>query len=543
MKIKAIVYNSKLHRNDFDHGIGVEYAEENNLFDALVLVSKRRDVCVDISHYLFIDANLWHNFNIDSIFGLITENKGDVWHGYISENRFPELYTFYNPVWLYSLIGGNDVAHTNWKIGGDILLVKTDVLNHAQFLEEGYEHKINALFDWGYVLHNSGFIVRYIPALNNSEYNQVILFNNNDELLFAKRHMSKKWLYWTVFRHVTKTLNLLLLIHLFNKFKTVKEVTYSNFERRNIDTVVKSYKVSVFTPTLYRYSYLEEELRQLRNQTIIPHQIIITDQTNMEDIDIAFLDLYKDLSIHYKHQVEKGQCNAWNYCIENATGDFFLFLGDDADEIPANFIEQLLKTMHQLNADVVACNIKEGQGDFPYKQQNVFVTDTFPICLVRRSAFDKSGGYDYAYNKGIRADADVAIRMHLSGALMVLDPKIKIHHHRAPIGGLREYKQRKISNEEARQSIFKFRFPAFTEYYLLKRYFTPSARIEFLLLKYISSFQAHMGWGHTLVKIIYGFIISPFLIYSIAQAQKKANELFFRYPQIPVFKHENSQSN
>ena len=71
--------------------------------------------------------------------------------------------------------------------------------------------------------------------------------------------------------------------------------------------------------------------------------------------------------------------------------------------------------------------------------QRFRVSDTFPTnnSMVTRTALDRSGWFDPAYDRGDRADHDLGMRLYLSGARMVMDPRIDLLHNHAPRGGLR----------------------------------------------------------------------------------------------------------
>lgn len=544
MEILFLTYGKiKIEYNqDVAHQHKVNLQQFDNLEATLSFIKQNHPKS---DYYVFYNSDTLVINAIDSILNTIISYKNiEVLHGNSSKSSdFLNVYRFQNPIWLYNLDPDVGIDHTNWRIGFDLLVLKQSVVTQYIAKITEYENSHSSALDWGYLLHQSGVIVRYSARLNQLYSNAVSYSASiHDQFLFAKRHLSSKWFYWSTLRYLSTYGKLTAVLSVLRRLKAIGKVAYVEHARKmpEIRKDLSNCKVSVFTPTLYRYSYLEQELIQLSNQTIKPHQIIITDQTKHDDINVEFLSKYNDLNILYTHQSENGQCVAWNYCIEHATGDYLLFLGDDADDITTEFIEQLLTTLVRFDADVVACNIKERDADYPYKQKEVFVTDTFPICLVKRSMFFKTGGYDFAYNKGIRADGDVAIRMYLNGALMILNPQIKIYHHRAPVGGLRSHKQRKVSNKDARSSITKFQFPAFTEYYLLSRYYPERDRKELLLLKYISVFQTSRGFVFTILKVLYGIIISPILIYRVKQTIKQADRLFENHPKIPVLNHADT---
>lgn len=490
-------------------------------------------------YLLFIDTTKYTLPDEKVIQSIINEMPGEIWHAGLKKlhTPFPILYNYYQPTWLYNLDPENTIASTSWHLSSGCFLANTQIL--LPLLDPCKQYTSSRAFgsDIGYRMLKGGAIIRYEPSLAilkkyEADFDPIPL---TDSCIFMQRHTGTKWYIWSLFRHLVNTLQFISILRSIVSTPKTNRLAPKQIARKPFTKPQEQEKptISVFTPTLQRYTYLEEELKQLRNQTIPPVQIIITDQTDPELRDTSWLKKYDDLPILYTQQEEKGQCNAWNYCLENATGDYVLFLGDDADEIQPNFLKELYTTLTTFKADMVACNIKEDSTVYPYKQTDVFITDTFPICLVKKSVFEKSGGYDYAYNKGIRADADLAIRIHLTGALMVLNPNIKIHHHRAPVGGLRHHKQRQITNKMSRASITHFQLPAFSEIYLFNRFFSPLQVKEMLLLKKLSALAVKGGIGKQALKLMVAVVSYRSLHQKMKQVKANAKQLALAYPQIP----------
>jgi glycosyltransferase involved in cell wall biosynthesis len=251
-------------------------------------------------------------------------------------------------------------------------------------------------------------------------------------------------------------------------------------------TTAQATSVSVLAPTLYRYSYLYAELAQLSKQTILPLEVLVTDQTEAKDRIPIDESKYPSLTIRYFPQDTKGQCVAWNKLLEEAKGEYVLFLGDDADKIEAGFIEKLLATLKRFDCDMVASNVIEF--DTPDKKlpEYYYLTDTFPISIIKKSILIKTGFMDMFFNRNIRADHDLAMRCHLEGALMIFDPSAVIFHHRAPTGGLRAHKARVVTNSMAKKSVTKFVSPTSSEIYLAKKYYNLQQVKNYIKIKYLN---------------------------------------------------------
>ena len=264
-----------------------------------------------------------------------------------------------------------------------------------------------------------------------------------------------------------------------------------------------SKRVSVLSPTLDRYLYLENELEQLEKQTVKNLEVLITDQTDNNKRRRIDANKYPGIKVQYFPQDEKGQCSAWNKLLQEAKGEYVLFLGDDADNMLPDFIEKLLDTAQKFNAEIVASNVVELK--MPRKTVNhyYYMSDTFPITLAKREVIMDAGGMDMFFNKNIRADYDLALRCHEKGALIIFDSSALIDHHHAPVGGLREHNARVLTHKESKQSLSKFVEPTSSEIFLVKRHFAEKQYKSYIRIKYFNQIFVK---GSVLKKLIRGLL-------------------------------------
>lgn len=104
--------------------------------------------------------------------------------------------------------------------------------------------------------------------------------------------------------------------------------------------------ISVIIPIYNTEKYIEKTLKSLKNQTKNNFEIIlVNDGTEDNSIEIA-IELLKDTNIDYKiiNQINQGQSKARNIGIENAKGDYILFLDSD-DYIDEKLIEIVEKNI------------------------------------------------------------------------------------------------------------------------------------------------------------------------------------------------------
>jgi hypothetical protein len=154
--------------------------------------------------------------------------------------------------------------------------------------------------------------------------------------------------------------------------------------------------------------------------------------------------------------------------------------------------------------------------------------------MVRRSFFEKAGLFDYAFDRGARADADVAMRGYIAGALMILDPSIRVAHWRASRGGLRVHGARVITTASSRVKLTHRDVPSPTELYLVMRHFTARQLRE---MEWQSVVGTLIGRGTRLWRLLKMFVSVVYLpntIWRVRENQRRARAMMAEFPRIPM---------
>lgn len=458
---------------------------------------------------LFWDYSLG-NPDVNLIEELVASNV-DAWHGglKVGTGGSPEILNYVVPSWIYTIDAGIDVTHTNFRLSLRACLIRTSVLRQLGGISSIYQSLEMSGISLGYELLRKGGVVRYHTDFVKSNSNEKINISERDEWVFLNRFFPKRWQLWTV-------INKKGLFRNFKNWIKVRRVKYISCKpeiHSSVKTnVTVSYKsVSVLAPTLDRYSYLLNEFEELAEQTIKPLEVLATDQTNEENRVVIDTDKYPNINAKIFPQNEKGQCVAWNKLLDEAKGEYVLFLGDDADGIKQDFIEKLLQTAQFFNCDMVASNVYECGGGEPNVNSHYYLTDTFPITLIKRDLVNSVGNMDMFYNRNIRADFDLSIRCHLRGAFMIFDPSALIGHHRAPMGGLRAHKARVVTNHMSKNMLTKIADPTSSELFLIKKYFTPLQFKMYVRVKYFNQMIVNGNVVKKILRLIVMFVKSPII--------------------------------
>lgn len=456
---------------------------------------------------------------IDLIQQLISKPV-DAWHSGLKTGiaALPNVMDYIDPTWMYNKNAPLDIEHTNFRLSFRSLLIKTSIIKDMEPVLKGFTSFEMAGIAFGYTLIKSGAIIRYTPGLSNKTIDAQYV-PLKDEWVFAKKFYTTKWHLWLLFTmpHFFKN------IALYNKVSGISAISLQpNVHASDIAVNAIYRTVSVLAPTLDRYEYLLAELEQLSQQQIMPLEVLITDQTPSERRQLIDTKQFPELNIRVFPQEESGQCVAWNKLLEEAQGEYVLFLGDDADDITPDFIARLLSTIQTFDADMVAANVIEAGITYKTKNRHYYLSDTFPITLIKRSVLLKTGFMDMFYNKNIRADHDLAMRCHLVGSLMIFNPSATIFHHRAPVGGLRAHKARVVTNHMVKQSLSKFTVPTASELYLVKKYYNPVQFKAYVRIKFLNQLFIDGGVLRRIAKTAYFIFKSPSLFRKYKQNNAQA---------------------
>ena len=100
-------------------------------------------------------------------------------------------------------------------------------------------------------------------------------------------------------------------------------------------------KVSVIIPTLNRYEYLKDVLKDLENQDYKNFDVIVIDQS--DPFQKKFYENFAlDIKLH--QQKEKALWLARNHAVELSDSDYLLLFDDDS-RVKSNWISQHLKCL------------------------------------------------------------------------------------------------------------------------------------------------------------------------------------------------------
>jgi glycosyltransferase involved in cell wall biosynthesis len=470
---------------------------------------------------------------------------GDLWHAglRLGMGGLPGAIDFVAPVWMLNRDPGLEIEATSWRLSLRACLVRHPVIEQMGFIQPEFHTLEAAALEWGHRCISQGVIVRHVPALFSARISKPAApsLPFEDELRFVLYRFGRKWVFWTLLRAVLS--GYARPIQAQNAWRQLGRVpptpAFRAFQSTTLVTDTTMHKpsawISVLIPTLERYTYLRTLLAQLRQQTQPPVEIIVVDQTDAARRQPELVNEFKDLPVRWFYRSQPGQCSSRNAGLEAAQGDLILFLDDD-DEAPEELIAALVASMQRFRAQVISGVAEEtGAGPLPQAFTYARASDVFPtnITLVQREALRRSGLFDLAYEHGARADGDLGMRVYLSGALMVLDPAVRVIHHHAASGGLRAHKARVVTYSSSRRRLTQRRLASASEFYLARRYFSFRQVHEMAWLNILGTFSLRAGWGYRLVKAVISLALLPDTVFRLRRHDRQAREMLRHFPSIP----------
>ena len=141
----------------------------------------------------------------------------------------------------------------------------------------------------------------------------------------------------------------------------------------------KKAKVSVLVPFYNVEKYVGRCVESLFSQTYSNIEyVFVNDCTpdNSMDIINEYIDKFnvRNKCVIINHEVNKGISASRNDCLDNATGDYILFIDSD-DYIDKDMVELLVKAAIENNADISGCGYIEEYKDHSVEMPQRYTND------------------------------------------------------------------------------------------------------------------------------------------------------------------------
>lgn len=189
-------------------------------------------------------------------------------------------------------------------------------------------------------------------------------------------------------------------------------------------------KVSICIPQYNRINYLLRSLKVIELQTYENIEIAISDDCSIDDTESEILELittYKYPIVFSKNAKNEGYDRNYRKCIEIATGDYAVVIGNDDTIYGEKSIEYLVKFLQENNyPDIGFCNLIEERTNNTFVERafSTTILGTGPTVAAKYySCFSFVGGLIYKRSEFLKYntnkyDSSVYTQIYL-GVLMI----------------------------------------------------------------------------------------------------------------------------
>lgn len=186
--------------------------------------------------------------------------------------------------------------------------------------------------------------------------------------------------------------------------------------------------VSVIIPVYNVERFLKECVDTVLEQTYQNLEIILIDDGSTDDSP-GICDTYalKDNRIKVIHQQNQGAAVARNTGLENATGEYIVFVDSD-DFINEKMIEKLYIALKQTDSDLSICNFKytsENGKEIALKETDIKNEVLYTEEIIDKLFQNNNCGYIVIWNKMYKKDLWKQIRYPVG---VIYEDEAVIHH-------------------------------------------------------------------------------------------------------------------
>lgn len=303
--------------------------------------------------------------------------------------------------------------------------------------DQNYKSELSEFYDLSWQAIHKGYIGDTKPI------KEVSAIPLGDEYYFISKYFSSAWVFYVLVIRILSFNNPFKECYAWYKTRKVKRSDYlKNSIKYDAWNTFKSQllednpKITVIIPTLNRYVYLKDVLRDLEKQDYKNFEVIVVDQSEpfQKDFYKAF-----DLDLKVIYQKEKALWLARNSAIKNAKGTLIALSEDDV-RVRSDWLTQHIKCLDFFKAHISA-GVFYPQGSSIPKERSFFtVASQFATgnALLFKDVFRKIGLFDRQFEKQRMGDGEFGLRCYINGFKSISNPFASCIDVKASTGGLRQ---------------------------------------------------------------------------------------------------------
>lgn len=397
-------------------------------------------------------------------------------------------------------------------------------------LDSNYESKYATEYDLSWQAIQNGFIK------NTPTYSAFEKVSVKDNYRFIRKNFHKAWVFYVLALRLVSFKNPFVELKAWYHTRSVSRVNIKKKTLFNTDfktyksiLIEASPKVSVVIPTLNRYEYLKDVLKDLELQDYQNFEVIVVDQSDVFDTNF-----YNDFNLNFNiiRQKEKALWLARNSAIKNAKGELIALSEDDV-RIKKDWISAHIKCLDFFDARVSAGVFYPQGKEIPAERSFFSVASQFATgnAMLYKEVFKKVGLFDRQFEKQRMGDGEFGLRVYLNSIKSVSNPLASCVDIKASSGGLREMG----SWDAFRPSNFFAPRPIPSVLYFFRRYFGKKAsRLAMLRTIPLSIFPYQFKKNKPLLLIgtCITLLLFPLVIYQVSKSWSLATKKIKQGPLI-----------
>ncbi len=343
------------------------------------------------------------------------------------------------PGWQFNIKPVNAKAYASCLFHPELLPLKEG----GEQEDLAFETLAGRYADIGYRAWNRGNLI-WADAITEDKIRALPKPSVKDEYIFVSKYWGRHWAAFALLRRLISLHNPFNEIIGFLKASKVKRCNpfsdpinrgdYDNFQSSLLS---QQPLVAVIIPTLNRYKYLVDVMKDLEKQDYKNFEVIVVDQSN--PFDQEFYNKF-DCRTTVIHQKERLLWTARNNAVKATKAEYLLFFDDDS-RVDADWISQHVKCLDYFQSDISAgVSLSVIGRKVPQSYSYFRWADQFDSgnALVKRSVFKSIGLFDEQYNKQRMGDGEFGIRAFINGYRSISNPHASRVHLKVADGGLRE---------------------------------------------------------------------------------------------------------
>ena len=365
-----------------------------------------------------------------------------------------------------------------------------------------------------------------------------------DEYRFSRKYFSSFWVFYLMLYRILSFNNPFNELRAWIQTRHTPRadlysnpISYATWETFQSTLLQRQPRVTVVIPTLNRYRYLKDAIKDLEAQTYKNFEVVVVDQSEPFQ-----KDQYESFELDLKvvEQEEKALWLARNNAIKNSDSELLLLFDDDS-RVDPDWIENHIKAIDFFKADISSgVSISKVGAEIPRHYGYFKVSDQLDTgnAMIKREVFNAIGLFDRQFEKMRMGDGEFGCRAFINGFLNISNPYAGRIHLKVDSGGLREMG----SWDAFRTSKWFAPRPIPSVLYFFRRYFgnKQAKRAIMRIVPFsIIPYSMKKNKGLLIIGALLSILLSPILLLQIGKSWRLSTIKLKEGPKIEQLINDN----